>query len=99
MRNSGKVKKGQKVIIKLENYPSEEWGSLEGSIESISEVPKQGEENQYTVYIGVSSLSTSYGKQVEFKQEMQGTAEIILEELSILQRIFYQVRKAFERSN
>ncbi len=99
VRNSGKVKKGQKVIIKLENYPSEEWGSLEGAIESISEVPKQGEENQYTVYIAVNDLNTSYGKQIQFKQEMQGTAEIILEELSILERVFYQIRKAFERSN
>lgn len=99
VRNSGKVEKGQKVIIKLENYPSEEWGSLEGEIESISEVPKQGEENQYTVYIAVKDLNTSYGKQIQFKQEMQGTAEIILEELSIMQRVFYQVRKAFERNN
>jgi len=99
VRNSGKVKKGQKVIIKLENYPAEEWGSLEGSIESISEVPKQGEQNQYTVYIGVKSLKTSYDKQIRFKQEMQGTGEIILEELSILQRVFYQIRKAFDRNS
>lgn len=98
VRNSGKVEEGQKVIIKLENYPFEEWGSLEGHIESISEVPKQGERTLYTLYIDVEGLQTSYGKEVSFRQEMQGTAEIVVEELSILQRIFYQIRKLFDRT-
>jgi multidrug resistance efflux pump len=97
IRNSGKVKIGQKVIIKLANYPFEEWGNLEGEIQNISEVPKQGEEAFYTLYIKLDDLSTSYGKQVDFKQEMQGTAEIVIEELTILQRIFYQLRKVFDR--
>jgi multidrug resistance efflux pump len=97
IRNSGKVKEGQKVIIKLANYPFEEWGGLEGEIQNISEVPKQGEEAFYTLYIKINGLTTSYGKQIEFKQEMQGTAEIVVEELTILQRIFYQLRKVFSR--
>lgn len=98
IRNSGKVKEGQKVIIKLENYPFEEWGSLEGQIESISEVPKQGEQTLYTLYINVDGLQTSYDKEIAFRQEMRGTAEIVVEELSILQRVFYQLRKIFDRS-
>ncbi len=97
VRNSGKVKEGQKVIIKLENYPFEEWGSLEGRIESISEVPKQGEQALYTLYIDVAGLQTSFDKQITFKQEMQGTAEIVVEELTVLERVFYQVRKIFVR--
>jgi len=97
IRNSGKVKVGQKVLIKLANYPFEEWGSLEGKITNISEVPKQGEESYYTLYIEIENLETSYGKEVDFKQEMQGTAEIIVEELTVLQRIFYQLRKAFDQ--
>ncbi len=97
VRNSGKVKEGQKVIIKLENYPFEEWGSLEGRIESISEVPKQGEQALYTLYIDVVDLQTSFDKQITFKQEMQGTAEIVVEELTVLERVFYQVRKIFVR--
>lgn len=96
IRNSGKVKVGQQVIIKLANYPFEEWGSLDGEIENISEVPKQGNEAFYTLYIKLGGLTTSYGKQIDFKQEMQGTAEIVVEELTILQRIFYQIRKVFD---
>ncbi len=98
IRNSGKVKVGQKVIVKLANYPFEEWGSLEGEVANISEVPKQGEEAFYTLFIKLKGLSTSYGKQVDFKQEMQGTAEIVIEELTILERIFYQIRKIFNRA-
>ena len=97
IRNSGKVKIGQRVIIKLANYPFEEWGSLEGEIKNISEVPKQGEEAFYTLYIKLEGLTTTYNKQIDFKPEMQGTAEIVIEELTILQRIFYQLRKAFNK--
>ena len=96
IRNSGKVKKGQKVLIKLDNYPFEEWGSLQGEIDNISEVPKQGEKAYYTLYISIDNLTTTYDKEIDFKQEMQGTAEIIVEELTILQRIFYQLRKVLD---
>ena len=97
IQNSGKVEVGQKVIIKLDNYPSQEWGSLKGNIVNISDVPKQGEQlAEYTIYVDIESLTTSYGKDVEFKQEMQGAAEIVLEELTVLQRIFYQLRSIFD---
>nr|WP_299345941.1 HlyD family efflux transporter periplasmic adaptor subunit [Allomuricauda sp.] len=98
VRNSGKVKTGQKVVVKLDNYPFEEWGSLTGEIISISEVPKQGEQTLYTVYIDIKGLTTSFDKEIDFKQEMQGTAEIVVEELSVIQRIFYELRKVFDRS-
>ncbi len=95
-QNSGKVKEGQEVIIKLNNYPYQEWGSLKGTINSISAVPKQGEAS-YTIFIKLESLNTSFNKPIDFKQEMQGTAEIIVEELTILERIFYQLREVFNR--
>ncbi|NKI30796.1 HlyD family secretion protein [Croceivirga thetidis] len=96
VRNSGKVKEGQSVLVKLDNYPYEEWGSLSGKIESISEVPLQGEETVYTLYITLENLETSFGKTIAFKQEMQGRAEIVVEELSVLQRVFYELRKVFD---
>jgi len=96
-RNSGKVKIGQSVIIKLDNYPYQEWGSLNGIIKTISEVPKQGE-GSYTIFIDLKNLNTSFNKTIDFKQEMQGTAEIVVEELTILERIFYQLREVFNRN-
>lgn len=98
IQNSGKVKVGQEVIIKLNNYPYQEWGSLKGKIVSISSVPKKNEAS-YTVYIEINSLNTSYNKKIDFKQEMQGSAEIITEKLTVLERIFYQLRDLFSRNN
>ncbi|WP_157716137.1 HlyD family efflux transporter periplasmic adaptor subunit [Roseivirga echinicomitans] len=97
VQNSGKVKVGQRVIIKIDNYPQSEWGSLSGLVVNISSVPKQGLA-EYSVQVNIDSLTTSFGKTMEFKQEMQGSAEIVTEELTVLQRIFYQLRKVIGRN-
>ena len=96
VQNSGKVNVGQEVIIKIDNYPHAEWGSLKGFVTNISSVPKQGLA-EYAIQVSIVSLGTSFGKTMEFKQEMQGSAEIITEELTVLQRIFYQLREVLSR--
>lgn len=97
VKNSGKVKRGQKVIVKLTNYPFEEWGSLKGKIDTVSEVPVQDQKSFYVAYITLDDFKTSYGKEIVFQQDMQGTVDIVVEELSILQRIMYQVTRVFSR--
>jgi hypothetical protein len=90
--NSGKVKVGQRVNISLKNFPSEEFGTIPGRVSAISLVPQ---DNRYAIGITLpSGLNTSYHKKLDFKQEMQGNADIVTEELRLLERIFYQV-KAF----
>ena len=95
-QNSGKIKIGQKVNIKLENYPDTEFGVLNGKIKSMSLIPdKDG-----LYYIDVElpdKMITSYNKQVEFKQEMRGIAEIITEDLRLIERFFYQFREIVKR--
>tara|TARA_R110000868_G_scaffold411003_2_gene701307 strand:+ start:30014 stop:31333 length:1320 start_codon:yes stop_codon:yes gene_type:complete len=98
IKNSSKVKVGQKVIVKLDNYRFEEYGSLEGVVTSISEVPKKGDKGMYSVQISINNLNTTFDKKLVFKQDMQGTADIIVEELSLLERLFYGFRKSFYRS-
>ena len=41
-------------------------------------------------------MKTSYNKDLEFHQEMQGIARIITEERSLLMRIMEKIRAAFE---
>ncbi|MEL6810852.1 MAG: HlyD family efflux transporter periplasmic adaptor subunit [Bacteroidota bacterium] len=90
-RNSGKIHKGQTVRIKLENYPETEFGSIEGKVSSISMTPDQ--EGFYWVNVSLPlRLITSYEKEIIFKQEMRGTAEIITEDLRLIERFFYQLR-------
>jgi len=93
-RNSGKIKIGQTVIIKLENYLYEEFGSLKGNIQSISHISDN--EGFYLIDVSLpSKLITSYGKEIVFKQEMRGTAEIITEDLRLMERFFYRLRGIF----
>jgi multidrug resistance efflux pump len=95
-QNSGKIKKGQIVNISLENYPEAEFGVLNGEIRRISVVPDS--EGFYLVDVELPSrLVTSYDKDIVFKQEMRGAAEIITEDLRLIERFFYQFRELFDR--
>lgn len=87
----GKVKVGQKVIIKLVNYPFEQYGSLSGNIEEIEPTPTG---SQYRVKIKLEKgLLTNYDKTLPFQTEMQGSLEIITEDMRLLERTFYGLRK------
>jgi len=93
--NSGKIKIGQRVNIKLANYPNEEFGMLTGKIKNISLI--SDENGNYLIDVSLpNNLITTYNKELAFKQEMQGTAEIITEDLRLAERFFYQLRSVFD---
>lgn len=93
--NSGKIKIGQQVNIRLANFPDREFGVLKGEIKNISLVPdKDG--NLLIDVILPKGLQTSYKKQIPFQQEMKGSAEIITEDLRLIERILYQFREMFK---
>ncbi|MQY79092.1 MAG: HlyD family efflux transporter periplasmic adaptor subunit [Bacteroidetes bacterium] len=96
LRRSGKVKVGQRVNIKLDNYPHMEFGMVNGIVRNISLVPA---DNFYTVEVELpDGLTTFYNINLEFDQEMQGMAEIITEERRLLIRIVEPVRYVLERN-
>lgn len=94
--NSGKIKEGQDVNIRLTNFPDSQFGMLSGKIKNISLTPdKDG-----SLWIDVvlpKELETSYHKIIPFQQEMSGTAEIITEDLRLIERLLYQFRTVFKR--
>lgn len=90
--NSGKVVAGQKVLIKLDNYRYQEYGIIEGRVENISLAPDdQG--NYYVDIILPKGLKTSYNKILPFDKELKGSAEIVTQDLRLIERLFYQFRK------
>ena len=94
--NSGKVKIGQDVNIKLSSYPDNEFGILTGKIKDISLVPNI--EGLYLIDVELpKKLITTHGKEIEFKQEMTGIAEIITEDLRLIERVFYQFKEIFKQ--
>jgi len=94
--NSGKMKEGQDVIIRLANYPDREFGVLKAKISAISLVPN----NEGLLLLDAkltNNLKTTYDKKIIFQQEMTGTADIITEDLRLIERLLYQFRDVFKR--
>lgn len=90
MQRSGKVTAGQKVNIKLSSYPYLEYGMLWGIIRTKSLVPAG---DAYVIEIDLpDGLKTLYNRQLDFNQNMQGTAEIITEDMRLLQKIINPFR-------
>ncbi|WP_338877039.1 HlyD family efflux transporter periplasmic adaptor subunit [Spirosoma sp. SC4-14] len=92
--NFGRVKTGQKVLIKFQGYPFEEYGAVEGIIHTVSQIPSQ--DNSYfaaTVELP-NGLQTTYAKHLVYKTGMEATGEIITEDLRLIERVFYQLRRA-----
>ncbi len=97
MAGSGKVAVGQTVYIRFDNYPSAEYGMVTGQVASIAAVPR---ENMYTIEVKLPpTLTTSYRKTLPFRQEMQGAAEIITQDLRLLERLFYQLKKLVDHAS
>ncbi|MEI8224860.1 MAG: HlyD family efflux transporter periplasmic adaptor subunit [Bacteroidota bacterium] len=85
MQRSGKVKPGQLVNIKLSGYPYLEYGMVRGVVKSKSLVPSG---DSYIIEIDLpEGLTTLYGIKLDFTQNMQGIAEIITEDIRLLQKI------------
>ncbi len=92
---SGKVKIGQKVNVKLANYPFMEYGMVRGIVKSKSLVSA---DNNYHLEVEFPHrLLTNYGKELEFNQEMQGVAEIITEDIRMLERVFKPIKSILEK--
>ena len=81
---SGKVAIGQKVNIELLAYPRHEYGMLEGRVEKIG-LLQQG--NTLAIEISLpKGLISNYKKQLAFRPNMEGQAEIITKPRRLLQR-------------
>ncbi|MCK4569899.1 MAG: HlyD family efflux transporter periplasmic adaptor subunit [Bacteroidales bacterium] len=91
---SGKVKVGQKVNIRFENYPYMEFGVVTGYVEKISIVPV---DNTYAVDVSFpDGLKTNYQVELPFTQRMRGNAEIITQDTRLLTRIIRPLRSLIQ---
>jgi multidrug efflux pump subunit AcrA (membrane-fusion protein) len=90
--NLGKVKQGQKVLVKLRSYRFEEFGMMKGTISYISDVPLK--DSIFTSRVVFTSKTSDMKKPVNLKQGMIADAEIITEDATILQRLTRNIIKA-----
>ncbi|MBS1773624.1 MAG: HlyD family efflux transporter periplasmic adaptor subunit [Bacteroidetes bacterium] len=91
----GKMKKGQKVHLLVDNYPYNEFGFLEGVVVKWASIPDVAEDKAtYRVYVSLKdSLVTNYNKKIIFNPEMTANARIITKDRNVLQRFFATIAK------
>lgn len=96
VQGSGKVETGQKVNIKFANYPYMEYGMVRGIIKSKSLIAA---DNHYHLEVSLlNGLRTNYGKDLKFQQEMQGIAEIVTEDVRMLERLFKPIKSILKKN-
>lgn len=95
VEGAGKVKKGQKVRLKIDNYPHTEFGVVYGTISGIAPLSTK---DFYQVKVSLDKgLMTSYNIQLDYGPEMQGAAEVITEDLRLIQRLFNSLRSILDK--
>lgn len=91
IKNSGKIKIGQRVHIMLENYSYIEYGMLIGTVSNISLIPDA--DNFYFIDVALNNdLVTTYNKRLDFQYELYGQAEIITQDVRLIERVLHQLK-------
>lgn len=89
--NFGKVKNGQKVLIKFISYPSLEFGNISGKIDFISNMPTD------SGYVGrvllTNGLTTDYGRKISYHAGLHAYCDIITNDLRLLERFYHNTIK------
>lgn len=95
-QGAGKVNPGQEVIIKLDDFPYLEFGSITGTVESISMLTNESEDlvrqqriNGYQVNVELpEQLTTNYGASLNFRHDIKGVAQILVKKRKLIERLF-----------
>jgi HlyD family secretion protein len=92
----GKIKTGQRVMIKAESYPSNEFGYLAGTINYISQIPNRRDSFLLKVELP-GDLKTNYGKTIFFRNGLSASAEIITDNRKLFDRLAGQLKQIWTR--
>lgn len=95
-RGLGKVKEGQKILLRIDGYPSEEFGYLEARLDYIANIPDR--KDSFLIKASLTQgLMTNYHKNIHFRNNLSGSAEIITDNRKLISRIFGQLSAAMKR--
>lgn len=92
--NFGKIKPGQRVLLKLPSYPFQEFGAVTGRLDFISNIPT---DSGYLAKVLLpNGLQTNYKRLVQYHEGLSASAEIITEDLKLSDRLLNQLRSAIK---
>ncbi|MBP6619605.1 MAG: HlyD family efflux transporter periplasmic adaptor subunit [Leadbetterella sp.] len=93
--NIGKIKVGQRVILKFDGYPYQEFGTMDAKIATISDIPI---DSVYKIKVLLPNNELkSFNKNVKIKVGMTASGEIVTEDLRLIEKLFYEIRKYVKR--
>jgi multidrug efflux pump subunit AcrA (membrane-fusion protein) len=90
LQGSGKVKTGDRVNIRLSNYPYQEYGVLQGEVRHVSAIPA-GDHFPFQIRLN-NQLKTSYNTDLGHHAMLEGVAQIITEDISLFNRMINPLR-------
>lgn len=94
--NFGKVATGQKVILRFDAYPWQEFGTITGTIEYISSIPVDS--GYYLAKIHLpEKLLTNYNKEIPFVEGLLAQSEIITKDMRLAESLFYDLVKTIRK--
>jgi HlyD family secretion protein len=92
----GKIKTGQKVMIKVESYPSEEFGYIGGVVNYISDLPNR--RDSFLIRVDLpKGLQTNYNRKIFFRNDLSAQAEIVTDSRKLFDRLMGQLKQVWER--
>jgi HlyD family secretion protein len=87
---AAKVRAGQHAIVKLDDYPFDEYGGLRAVIADVAPIAR---DDRYAVTLRFpEGFRTSFGKTLDTQAEMRGVAEITTEDRTLFGRLFDRMR-------
>ncbi|RFM26752.1 HlyD family secretion protein [Deminuibacter soli] len=90
--NFGKIDTGLSVQLRLDAYPFEENGVLQGRLNYISNLPS---DSGFLATVQLShGLVTNNKRNIVYREGLKAKAIIITKDMTLLQRIYYNVVKA-----
>lgn len=84
--NFGRVALSQTVLLRISAYPQEQFGILEGTISDIKPIAT---DSGFLARVSIPVTYTNWNKKIDFRQGLTAEADIITENLNLLQQ-FYQ---------
>lgn len=94
--NFGKVAVGQKVILKFDAFPWQEFGTVTGKVAYISPVPTDSGYYLAKVILP-NDLQTNYKKNIPFVEGLIAETEIITKDLRLAESLYYDLVKTIKK--
>lgn len=98
--NIGRIKAGQKINLKFEEYPYMDYGFVQIRLDEFQLEPCETLNPSYAYQVEIvlpMTLQTTTGHQIELISGMSGTAEIITENLTVFDRLLNPIRAVVKR--